>query len=153
MPCHAAIIKDLKTASPEDTVEKVIKLIKKSKVSTVPVVDEKGIILGIFSMKILLKNLIPVSVAMNDGIMLDIKVGAAPGVAKRLTKVKPLSVSDLMERRFQTVEPDAPLWEGVSLLTRHGGPIVVMDDKKKLIGLISYASVVDALEELHGSDS
>lgn len=148
MPCHAAVVSKLITVSPSDSVENVLKVLKKNKIGAVPVVDDTGIFLGLFSMKILLRNLIPVSVAMTDGVQMDIKVGAAPGVAKRLRKVKPLPVSDLMERKVHSVEPDAPIWEGVSLLTSHGGPLPVIDQKEKLIGIITYDSLVEILEDI-----
>jgi len=152
MPCHAAISQKRVTASPNDTVEQVMKLAAKNKVSNIPILDEAGKLLGVFSLKVLLKNLIPVSVVMDSGLQMDIKVSAAPGVAKRLAKVKPLPVSEVMERKFNTVEPDAPLWEGVSQLTKHGSPVVVMDSFGKFSGIMTYNSLVAALEEMNDSD-
>lgn len=148
MPCHEAMLKKPVIVKPEQTVEDVLRVMESNKISAVPVVDGKGIVQGVFSMKILLKSLIPVSVAMGDGFQLDIKIGAAPGIAKRLAHVLPLPVSDLMERKLTTVSPDAPLWEGVSLLTKHSGSLSVVDDKMKFLGLITYASLVGALERL-----
>ncbi|MCB1782964.1 MAG: CBS domain-containing protein [Alphaproteobacteria bacterium] len=148
MPCHVAVVDKLITVSPRDSVESVLKIMKKNKIGAVPVVDDKGVLQGVFSMKILLKNLIPVSVVMNDGVQMDIKVGAAPGVAKRLRKVKPLAVEELMDRKVHSVGPDAPIWEGVSLMTSHGGPLAVVDATHKLIGIITYDSLVEALESI-----
>lgn len=148
MPCHAAIVKKLITVSPDDTVEKVIAVLRKNKITAVPVVDKAGALQGFFSMKILLKNLIPVSVVMNDGVQMDIKVSAAPGVAKRLMKVKPLPVSEIMERKYVSVIPDAPIWEGVSVLISHGGPLPVIDESGKFTGIMTYDSIVEALEKI-----
>ncbi len=153
MPCHSAIMKKSVTVSPEDTVESVLKTIRKAKVSVAGVIDEKGILLGIFSMKALLQNLIPVSVAMADGVQLDIKMTAAPGVAKRLTNMQTLPVSDIMDRKPLTVVPDAPIWEGVSLLVKHGGPLVVADDTGRFHGFITYDSFVEDLENMKTTDS
>lgn len=151
MPCYSAIVKKLVTVSPDDSVESVIVVLRKNKISAVPVVDEKGALLGLFSMKILLRNLIPVSIAMSNGVQMDIKVSAAPGVAKRLAKVKPLSVGEVMERKYPSVGPDAQIWEGVSLLTTQGGPLPVVDDKGKFIGMITYDSIVETLEDIQDS--
>ena len=148
MPCHEAMLKKPVIVKPEQSVEDVLKVLESNKISAAPVVDGKGILQGVFSMKILLKSLIPVSVTMGDGFQLDIKIGAAPGIAKRLAHVLPLPVSDLMDRKVTTVSPDAPLWEGVSLLTKHSGSLSVVDDKMKFLGLITYASLVGALERL-----
>ncbi len=148
MPCHEAMLKKPVIVKPEQSVEDVLKVLESNKISAAPVVDDKGVLHGVFSMKILLKSLIPVSVTMGDGFQLDIKIGAAPGIAKRLAHVLPLPVSDLMDRKVTTVSPDAPLWEGVSLLTKHSGSLSVVDDKMKFLGLITYASLVGALERL-----
>ena len=148
MPCYEAILKKPVTVLPSQSVESVIQILEEHKVSAAPVVDEKGILQGVFSMKILLKNLLPVSVMMADGIQIDMKIGAAPGIVKRLAHVMPLAVSDIMDRKVTTVSPDTPLWEGVSLLTAKGGSLSVVDEKMKFLGMITYASLVGALEKL-----
>lgn len=146
MPCLAAIEKKMIQLSPDDDVESAIEKLKKAKVNAAPVVDEGGRLLGLFSFKGLMRNLVPVSVAMADGIKIDIKVGAAPGVARRLANVKPLKVTEVMDRKVITVGPTEPLWEGVSLLTNHGGPLAVVDDDHRLLGIISYTSMLEQLE-------
>lgn len=151
MPCHSAIEKKTVTAKADDTVEMVLKSIKKSKVKACAIVDDNGIFLGLFSMKILLKNLIPLSVTMTNGVKIDIKVTAAPGVAKRLANVKILAVSELMDRNPDTVFPDAPIWEGVGVLTKEGSPLPVVDNTGKLHGLITYDSLVSDLESIQTS--
>lgn len=153
MPCHTAITKKNITSSPDDSVEKVLKDIRKAKVSACAIIDENGLFIGLFSMKILLKDLIPVSVAMTDGVEIDIKVTAAPGVAKRLENVKILPVSELMDRNPTTILPDAPIWEGVSLLTKRGEPLSVVDSSDKFQGLITYESLVYDLENVKSADS
>ncbi|MBK6894994.1 MAG: CBS domain-containing protein [Alphaproteobacteria bacterium] len=147
MPCLAAIDKTSLQIHPDDDVQVAIDKLKKGKVNSAPVVDEQGRLLGLFSFKGLMRNLVPVSVAMADGIKIDIKVGAAPGVARRLANVKPLMVTEVMDRKVQTVGPEEPLWEGVSLLTNHGGPLAVIDDQNKLLGMISYTSMLELLEK------
>ncbi|MCB1682517.1 MAG: CBS domain-containing protein [Alphaproteobacteria bacterium] len=151
MPCLNAVEKKMVQISPDDEVESAINILKKSKVNAAPVVDEQGKLLGLFSFKGLMRNLVPVSVAMTDGIKMDIKVGAAPGVAKRLAKVKPLKVLEVMDRKVLTVAPTDPLWEGVSLLTNHGGPLAVVDEQNKLLGIISYTSMLAELEAMQDS--
>jgi predicted transcriptional regulator len=86
MSIENAIIDKFLSLAPEDSVENALKSLKKAKVEAAPVTDEQGRLLGIFSLQALMKNLLPVSVPMNDGIVLDIKVRAAPGIAKRLDR-------------------------------------------------------------------
>ncbi len=153
MPCYSAIVSKKVTVTPDVTVGQALKEIKKGKVNAVAVIDDDGVFHGIFSMKILLGSLIPVSVAVSEGVQHDVKLPAAPGVAKRFGNFKSRPVSDLMDRHPQSVSPDAPVWEGVSLLTKNGSPLCVLDDKRKFHGLITYESLVDDLSNVETTDS
>ncbi len=153
MPCHAAVVQDDVCVSPDDKVETVMLALEKAGRRVAAVVDGDGVFLGSFSLKVLLKNLLPVSVAMADGVQIDVKVSAAPGVSKRLSNIKPLPVSEIMDRKPVTVLPDTPVWEGVGLLVKHGSPLVVVDDDtQRYHGFVTYESLVDNLENAHSSD-
>lgn len=149
VPCHSAMIKELISASPSDLVEEVMALLKKHDIDAMPVIDAEGALLGVFSVQILLKNLLPVSVNMGEGISLDMRVSAAPGVAKRLKKVKPLSVGELMETKMSIVSPGAPLWEGLQLILTEGAPVFVVDEGSgALKGMITQQSMIEELERV-----
>lgn len=152
MPCHTAIDKKIFTISPEDNVEHALKAIKKSKAAGAAVVDENGVLLGIVSMKVILKNLIPVSVAMAGDVQIDVKVTAAPGVAKRYKNILPLPVTEVMERKPCTVSPDSAIWESVGLLSKYGNLLCVVDERQKYIGMITYDSLVSTLQDSEISD-
>lgn len=153
MPCYHATTDKEVVIDPEMSVENALKFLKKNKIHTACVVDPDGRLLGLFSEKILLQNLIPVSVVMSDGVHIDVKFDAAPGVAKRLNKTKPLPVREVSDRKFISVDPDAPLWEAVSLITRHGGPLAVVDKYEKFIGLVTYETLIDALDQMGATDN
>jgi predicted transcriptional regulator len=149
MPSHAAMNDKFLTASPGDNVEDTLKAMKKAKADIVPVVDEKGAVMGVFTVGIVLENLLPVSVAMSDGIQLDIQIGAAPGIAKRLKKVLPLSVGDLMNRKFDAVYPETPLWETVNQIVMSNRPVIVVEPKSgKALGIIDSVSALEELNKL-----
>ncbi len=151
MPCHAAMNKKFVSVQEETSVEKALATMKKGNVTEVPVVDDEGVFQGVFSLKKLFENLLPVSVSMADGVQLDVTLAAAPGVAKRLKKVKPLLVRDFMMRKVPRVAPGAPLWEGMqAMIGTHGCAIlpVVDPDSGKLLGLINTQSMMNELERL-----
>lgn len=154
MPCHAAIVPKALSLKADTTVEKALKAMKKAKVEYAPVVDADGIIAGLFSYKILMKNLLPVSVAMSDGIQLDVQIQAAPGIAKRLRNVQLLSVETLMERQdFPIVYPETPTWEGVNVLVQTGLPLTVVEPQtQKYIGFITQTSLLEELDRLRESE-
>jgi CBS-domain-containing membrane protein len=154
MPCHAAITDKVIVLRPDMEVEAALKELKKKNLEFAAVVDEDGILLGLFSHQYLMKNLLPVSVAMADGIQLDVTVKAAPGIAKRLRKVYPAKVSEVMDRKIHAVYPQTPIWEGVNALINYGSPVfVVEDDKGKFMGVITSASALDELQRMQESEA
>lgn len=153
MPCYSAIAPKNVNVSADDTVENVLQMLDRENVRTAAVFDSEGAFIGIFSKEVVLKNLIPVSVVMTDDVQIDMKIEAAPGIAKRLSKVMPLPVYDLMDRKPTKVTPDDPIWEGVSQLTKRGEPLCVIDKKGKYHGMITYESLVNDLQNMDTSDS
>ena len=154
MPCHSAMIENPLSVKSDEEVGEVLAKLKKAKTQYAPVLDEDDKLVGMFSYEILLKNLLPVSVAMADGIQLDVTVRAAPGIAKRLKKVYHLPVSDFMERKVNAVHPETPTWEGINFLIMHGAPLVVVDSEtEKLAGLMNGESALDELIRLKDSES
>ncbi|MEZ5813399.1 MAG: CBS domain-containing protein [Alphaproteobacteria bacterium] len=154
MPSHAAIVEKPLSFPPDMEVETALKELKKKKLEAAAIVNEKGQVEGVFSLPILMKSLLPVSVATADGIRLDVTVRAAPGVAKRLKKLYPLSVSELMDRKFSRVYPETPIWEAVNLLVNADGPLIVVEgESNKFIGIITAQSAMDELKRLQESES
>ncbi|MCK5385434.1 MAG: CBS domain-containing protein [Alphaproteobacteria bacterium] len=146
MTCCSAVEKKGVTLSPKDTIEKALKALKKSKITTASVVDDEGAFLGLFSMGILLKNLIPVPITTSSGIQIDIKIKAMPGVAKRLRGLLPLSVAEVVERNPVKVLPEEPIWEVVGRLVAYCEPLCVIDEDGKYMGLITYESLINELK-------
>lgn len=154
MPCHAAITDRVVKFSPDTVVEKALKELQKKNVDHAAVVNEKGVIEGIFSIDTLIKNLLPVSLAGGEGLQLDITVRAAPGIAKRLKKVYPLAVSEVMERKFNVVYPETPIWEGINYLVNNGAPLAVVEgENNKFIGMMTSTSALEELQRLQESES
>jgi CBS-domain-containing membrane protein len=154
LPCHSAMLDKIITVSPGEVVEDTLEMMKKKNVEYVPVIDKEGKLLGLFSMQSLMKNLLPVSIPVGqDGIQIDMSMRAAPGIAKRLKKVGPLTVGELMERRVNVVYPETPTWEGVHQLVQHGPPLLVVDrDTGVLSGIITARSALEELQRLKDSD-
>lgn len=154
MPCHAAIVKKYPVLSPEDGVEGALQRMKKEEIEAAPVVDKDGKLVGLFSIQGLMKSLLPVSVAMADGINLNISLQAAPGIAKRLKKTESMTVADVMEKKITSVQPETPTWEGVNILVQKGAPLMVVErETGRLSGVITFQSALDELERLKDSEA
>ncbi|MCB9989029.1 MAG: CBS domain-containing protein [Rhodospirillales bacterium] len=143
MDIKAALVDKVVTLKPEQTVEEAVALFKKKNIRSAPVVDGKQLV-GYFSLRHLMKGLLPVSVDTDLG--MRVPLGAAPGLEKRLRKLKPQPVSMLMERDMPVAKPDMPLWEIIGLLTQTGRPLPVTDAEGAFVGLVSELTALEALE-------
>jgi len=153
MPCYAALVEKILVFRPDTLIEVALKDMRAGQMDYAPVVNQNGVIEGVFSLEGLMKNLLPVSVAMADGYQLDVTVRAAPGVAKRLRNVLSLPVETLMDRKFSTVSPQTPIWEGVNALVSQGSPLCVVEGETgKFVGLITSASILEELQRMQESE-
>ena len=109
MPCRNAMITDVISCKPDDTVEHVMSIMEENRIRHVPVIDENNVLLGMFGYSHLLNELLPVSVKMEDGLQrINFVIGASPGVAKRLrrrTMANPLTFSNGSEVKFVATPP------------------------------------------------
>ncbi len=153
MPCKDAMITTtVISATPEQTVEEVLKLQDKHKVYGLPILENETVI-GVFRLTQLMSNLLPINVTVESGTNMDLRldyiVGAAPGIARRLQKMLPLKVSDLMEpmKDLRFVTPETPLWEGVRLLAKYDSPLCVVEshENNRFLGLLTPQSVTHAM--------
>lgn len=154
MPCHSAKLENVLVVEPDTPVEKALNAMTKKKAQIAAVVDEAGRLLGYLTMKVLLKNLLPVSLTMQGaGRSADVVVGAAPGIAKRLRKVKPIAVHNIMERTIHSVSPNTPTWEGVQMLVEYGGPIFILEEGEGgYVGVMDETSIIAELERIQNEN-
>jgi CBS domain-containing protein len=138
------------TIRPDQTVAEAMALFDHYSIRSLPVVNENNELQGVFSSHQLLKGLLPVSVTMEEGLQkLDFVFGTAPGVAKRLDKMKENKISDHMERDIVVLEPNTQTWEMIRLLVKYGSPLPVVDeDTGKLRGLMSEQAAIRELERI-----
>lgn len=150
MPCSSAMITQVVTIEPDETVADAMILFDKHSIRSLPVIGENNELLGVFSSHQLLKGLLPVSVTMEEGLRrLDFVIGTAPGVAKRLDRLKNNKISDHMARDVVVLAPSTQTWETIRLLVKHGSPLPVIDeDTGKFLGLMSEQAAIRELERI-----
>lgn len=150
MPCSLALIKNVPHLSPEQDVESALKIFRKSKLEELPVVDDDDALLGYLSLHIVLKNLLPVSMNVTgSGMNIPVQVKAAPGIAKRLKQVKLQKVSDLMERRINTITPESALWEGISQMVECKTCLMLIEKGTgRFLGMMNRFSALEELENM-----
>ncbi|MCB1539072.1 MAG: CBS domain-containing protein [Rhodospirillales bacterium] len=152
MPCSAALIKAPVCVKEDVTVKDAMALMSGHGLRTLPVMDGHGRFVGMFGLNVLLDNLLPVSVRMQDGLeRLDFLEGASPGVAKRLLKLEKKRVSELMisVADLPTIHAETAIWEGIRMMVVHGSPLAAVDPQTGLFqGLLSEQSVIANLEHV-----
>lgn len=158
MPCQDAMITDVITARPDQTVAEVLAIFYENQIRAVPVVDDQNRVIGLFNFTHLMENILPVPSADDDEklgrmrnmeISLDYLSDTSPWVAKRLSHELPKKMTDVMIKNIHTVHPGTPLSEGIRLLVKYGSPLsVVKDDSKELAGLISSQTALAALYKI-----
>lgn len=154
MPCIDAMITDVITASPDQTVAEVLGVFNDAHIRSVPVVNEDKQVVGLFSFSHLLHGLLPVPVTMSEQLLrvrhmdisLDHLAGASPWVAKRLKTLLPKKMEEVMLKDPVVVHPETPLREGIRLMVKYDSPLPVVDSKSKaLVGIISSQSTLGVL--------
>ncbi len=153
MPCrHAMIESDLVvSATKETTIEEVLEIFNRHKIRAVPVLDEKGSLIGLFNFHKLLVTILPIPEGVGHNldpvdISLDHLFGQAEWLSTRLQKHLKRTIGELMIKNPRAVHPNTPIGEGVRLLAHYGSPVAVTEeDTNKLVGIISSQSVVKLL--------
>lgn len=159
MPCKDAMITEVISVYPDQTVGEALALFEKHKIRTVPVIDEKQHLVGLFTFASLLDELLPITDFDDEDenisrqfkhldISLDFLAETSQWVARRLELVMVKKVSDLIEDdEIRFVSPEAPIREGMRLLVKYGSPLPVVE-KDRLVGLISSQTVVKTLMKI-----
>lgn len=157
MSCKDAMVKKVAVARQTDTVEQALALLKKEPGGIVPVVDGDGrTVVGIFSRRLLLQEILPASVNVPvagevDSVSMPMSSGmlaAAPGLSKRLQKLMLQPLSAVVPLKFASVSAETPLWEGIGKLSEAGESLPVVDEEGWLQGIISETSLLKALEAM-----
>ncbi len=150
MPCSDAMIPNITTASADQNVGDILKLFEERNFRSLPVVDKDGNFEGLFTMGVVLKNLLPTAAAIEDGVEnLDFMISSAPGAAKRLKKLQQKTIGEVMNKDCITLEEDTNTWEAVRVMKTHGSPIPVLaKGSRKFVGMISTHSLMRELQRI-----
>ena len=131
------------TLKPTDTIECAARYIMEKRYRNVPVVDDNFCYLGMFGVNCLLKQVIPKSVFIDEGLKnVSFIHESLEDLYQRFNEVKHQSISNCLNDEVSPVSPNTPLTETLLQLyeTRSSIP-VVEKDTCKLLGMISYWDV------------
>jgi len=144
---------DIVTLKPDDTISDALQLMCKHAVHNLPVLDDDGTFLGLFSLRRLSRELLPKAAKLDESSLL-MHINFMPDdtdeLLQRLSKLGQKPVSDLLEKtsKLRLCKPDTTLPELLQLLFESpiSLPVVVLkDNKKKLSGMVSNWDVLTKL--------
>jgi CBS domain-containing protein len=131
------------TVKPSSTVKEVAKTLLERRISAVPVVDEKGGLVGIVSEGDLMHRA-EIGTERRHSWWLRVLTGD-DALAAEYSKAHARTVADIMTRKVITASPDTPLHKIAALLERHAIKRVPIVRDGELIGIVSRANLLQAL--------
>lgn len=135
----------------------VIDFMVEKHMGLVPVIERDGTFAGLISGDSLMKFLLPRSLtAITGGVShRGFKVHksasylneTAEEMQVRLDELRTRSIGDMLDRKVKTAQPDTPLIDALMMIKDKQYVVPVVDDDKKLVGAISFFSVLYGLRD------
>ncbi len=156
MSCRDLMIENPITVTENQKVSEVLKLFNKHEIRSVPVVNDDGELVGMYSLFNLINSILPVSANLGDdithkhdmGISLA-GLGDASMMPNRLKKELDIPVNEFMNKKPAFVSTNTEFRECVNLLSKFGSPLPVVEDgSKKLVGIITSQEAVIELTDM-----
>jgi CBS domain-containing protein len=144
------MIRQVFTASPDDTIGDVLNHLSRHRVSSMPVVDDNNIYQGMIGLTVILNHLLPVAVRIDESGLdnLEFVHNTSDAVRSALNKMVNEPVSDHMDGKQRTVHPNTPTWEAIRVLVKHGRTIPVVDkETHELKGILSRQCILSHLKD------
>lgn len=134
MKAHEFMRRDLTSVETDSTVREVIYLMEQSGLSSLPVVDDEGVLVGIISEKDLIRAALPRYLEMLHSASFLPNLNQ---LARRLKEMADEPVSKYMHRDVVLVRPDDEDLQIADTLLRHElKQVPVVDDEGHLVGVI-----------------
>lgn len=145
MKVKEIMTKDVVSIKPEDNAKEALGLLFKRQISGLPVVDDKQRLLGMFTEKEVLAQILPGYIERVGRFMYQENPKVIKQKASGLVNLK---VKDLMRQEVVTVDEDTALCEVARImLTQKVRRLPVINREGKVIGIVSRCDIVKALTQ------
>jgi CBS domain-containing protein len=143
MKARDVMVAPVITASPNATIKSVAETLLKYQISAVPVVDEKGKLVGIISEGDLLHRAESGTERRRSWWLRGL-IGP-DALAAEYVKAHARKAVDVMTREVVTASPETPLHEVAALLEKNSIKRVPIIENGQLVGIVSRANLVQAV--------
>jgi CBS domain-containing protein len=113
----------------------------------VPIVDREERFVGLISTEKLMRALLPKSIGMMRGFKHASYLRESHrDLQSRMDAIRALKTVDLIDPYTKTVLPDASLADALMAISERQSIVPVVDKQARLLGVVSYFSIMHALE-------
>lgn len=142
MKVKEIMIKDVISTRPDDNAQDALRLLFKMQISGLPVIDEKGRLVGMFTEKDILAHILPSYIEKVGRFIYE---GNPKSTKKKLSELSKIKVSQLMRRDVVTTTEDTALCEVARImLTQRARRLPVLDKEKRVVGIVAREDIVRA---------
>jgi CBS domain-containing protein len=135
--------RQLVSLKPEDNVIEALNLLFKMQISGLPVIDNQGKLVGMFTEKDVLSRLLPSYIEKVGRFVYEDNPKATKNKFVELSKMK---VKDVMRQEVVTATEDASLCEvAKDMLTQGARRIPIVDRAGKVVGIVARCDILRAL--------
>ncbi|MBI5123788.1 MAG: CBS domain-containing protein [Candidatus Omnitrophica bacterium] len=147
MQVKEVMSRDIKSILPDMNAKEALKVLIENDMSGLPVIDETGKLVGVFTEREVLKAILPVYV---KDVGAFVYAGESKAELKKLALLEKFLVGDIMRKYVPTINADASLAEASKImLMKSERRVVVMEDGRP-VGVITRSDVVRALAQQAG---
>jgi CBS-domain-containing membrane protein len=143
MKVKEIMTRDVVSIKPEESAKDALALLLKMQISGLPVIDESGKLVGMFTEKDILSHALP-SYIENVGRF--IYQENPKSVKRKFMELGNIKVSKLMRREVVTTTEDTALCEVAKImLTKKARRLPVLDKSGKVVGIVARGDVLKAV--------
>jgi len=140
MKVKEIMVKDVTSISPETGVDEALDLLQKMQISGLPVIDENGKLVGMFTEKDILSYILPSYIEKVGRFIYEENPKSTKKKFMELSKIK---VRQLMRRDVVTATEDTTLCEVARvMLTQKARRIPVVDKSGKVVGIVARCDIL-----------
>lgn len=142
MKVKEIMIKDVASISPETSADEALGLLEKMEISGLPVIDENGKLVGMFTEKDILSYILPSYIEKVGRFIYEENPKSTKKKFMELNKIK---VRQLMRKDVVTTTEDTALCEVARvMLTQKARRIPVVDKSGKVVGIVARCDILKA---------
>lgn len=143
MKVKEVMIKNVESVSGELSVKEAMGILFKREISGLPVMDENGKLLGMFTEKGILSYLLPSYVQQVGRFIYEENPKATK---KKLLELSNVKVKELMRKEVITINEETTLCEVARImLTQRIRRLPVLDSAGKVVGLVARSDILKAM--------